>query len=112
MKRITLLGLLVITSSGCGFGWLPFRPFRGAPCRMGSPCVGAAPVAGCGVTAGYPSYEGSYEGAIVEGEVLGGSGYYGGEIIHDGISGSNFQGRSTIVAPPMQTLPSAPVRSN
>lgn len=73
---------------------------------MGSPCVGAAPSAGCGTSANYQSYE----GGIVEGEVIGGSGYYGGEIIHDGLNSGSFQGRGSMVAPPMQSIQPGPTR--
>lgn len=88
MKRIALLGLLLLLSSGCGRGWLPTR--RGAACN-GS-CLTSAPIpasAGCndcvtGYGAGYSGYD--------SGEIIGDSGYYGstvtggydGQIINSG----------------------------
>jgi len=106
MKRLTL-GLLMLTATGCGHGWLPFRNFRGALCRSEAPCLGAPPAApkaycdGCPTSAGYPSYNGS----VIEGvEIGGGIGNYGGEVIHEGPIGSSFQGRVNPAPPSMQSI--------
>lgn len=106
MKKIALLGLVLVSSVGCGHGWLPFRSSRGAICRGDAPCATSAPADcnGCGTTAGYPGYEGS----VIGGESVGDSGYYGGEVIHEGPVGGSFQGRSTITAPPMQSIQPVP----
>jgi hypothetical protein len=107
MKKIALLSLLVVTTAGCGQGWLPFRSSRGAPCQGSPGCLGAAPAMpgpGChceGTSAGYPGYDGPMMG----GEVVGGS-YLGGEVIHDGVisSPNDFQSRGPNVAPPMGSI--------
>lgn len=58
---------------------------------------------GCGSITGYPNYDGTGID-----EVVGGSGYYGGEIISDGaiIGGTTAPGNSGTFAPPMRTIPS------
>ncbi len=113
MKKHVLLGLVIICTTGCGQGWMPFRPFRGAACRGGSPCVGAANVPpaadcnGCGSVQGYPNFEGStFGGDHMGAEYYGGNSLHGSEVIHDsGLGGSGFQSRGTVIAPPMQSIP-------
>lgn len=109
MKKLACLGLLVVTSTGCGCfeGWMPFRALRGAPCRAG--ICGAGPLAapanaGCNTCphgTGYSDYE--------NGEMVGGSGYLDGGIIHDGATyGGSVSGGSvggTTVTPGGNTLP-------
>ncbi len=56
MKKLGLIGLVVLSLTGCGHGWMPFRPFRGAVCRDN--CVEHAHHDGCSGCAGYSSYEG------------------------------------------------------
>ena len=78
MKKLAVLGLLVVLSTGCGRGWLPL--FRGAPC--GDTCgasLPAQPAAGC--VGCEPGYGTGYSG--YEGEVVGNSGYYSGPVIGD-----------------------------
>lgn len=53
MKKLGFLGVVILGCAGCGHGWLPFRPFKGAMCRDN--CVEHAHCDGCGA-AGYPSY--------------------------------------------------------
>ncbi len=134
MKRTALVGLLLVTATGCGHGWLPFRPFRGAPCRLGGTCMApAGPIAtncdNCGEVAGYSNYEGSvsegevignnvvsgdaygsaiYGGDIVGSNIVGGQGYYDGQVINEGSMGGTgtFQGRGSTIAPPMSSIPS------
>lgn len=92
MKKLVLIGLvLVTTSAGCGHGWLPFRPFRGATCRGN--CVEGTPAySGCQDCApGYSGYE-NYEGeTVVDGGIVTGQQYLG-------VPQSN-------VAPPMSSIP-------
>lgn len=77
MKKLGLIGLVILTAAGCGHGWLPFRPFRGAPC--GASCMdSSAPVysaEGCTGCAGYPSYEGEQVIGEYNSPAVG-SGYY------------------------------------
>jgi hypothetical protein len=104
MKKLAIVSLIAISSAGCGKDWLPFRPFRGAPCGGSPGCLGGAPNTmppGCpcpGTSAGFPSYESS----MVGDDIIGGT-HFGGEIIHDGIvvSPNGFQSRGSAVAPPM-----------
>ncbi len=56
MKKLGLIGLVALGLTGCGHGWMPFRPFRGAVCRDN--CVEHAHTDGCSGCAGYSSYEG------------------------------------------------------
>lgn len=106
MKKLTLLSLIVLSATGCGHGWLPFRQSRGATCLGNAPCVGSLPPApssgceGCPTAAGFPDYSGE----VVEGVVGSGAGYYGGEVIHEGPITGGFQGRTAPAAPPMQSI--------
>lgn len=54
MRKLGLIGVVVLSCAGCGHGWLPFRPFQGAMCRDN--CVSHAHCDGCSGAAGYPSY--------------------------------------------------------
>jgi hypothetical protein len=97
MKKLAVIGLLVVLSSGCGRGWLPLT--RGAPC--GDTCgasLPAQPSAGCvGCESGYGAGYSSYEG-----ETMASSGYYGGSVVGDGyISPAPSSGAAV---PPM-TMP-------
>jgi hypothetical protein len=75
MKRIALLGVLVLLSSGCGRGWLPTR---GAACNAGcltsAPAAHAQPTPGCSdcAAAGYGASYSGYD----SGQILGDTGYY------------------------------------
>ena len=104
MRKIALLGLLVVLGAGCGRGWLPL--FRGAPCNscahanpaMPAPAPGCAP---CGSRSGYGAYEGDVAG--VEGYygagVVGGD-YYNGTVVDGGyIDGTIVSPSMTPVAP-------------
>lgn len=96
MRKLVLLGVVLVLSSGCGRGWLPM--FRGAPCN-GNSCAPAMPASydsgctNCPTAAGYGQYSGEYS----SGETLGGN-YYGGNIVSEDypIQGS--------VSPSMQPL--------
>lgn len=85
MRKIALLGLFVVLTTGCGRGWLPI--FRGAPCQSGCGLPAAGSLPGCnncgGATAGYGSYDGSeyYSGDVLGDGTVAGSGYYGDGII-------------------------------
>ena len=94
MKKLVLLIALLAACNGCGRGWLPF--FRGDACGGGIcgapalPPAPAAPCAGCEGTYGanYPSYAGE--------TVIGGSGYYDGQVLGETILGEIVQpGMST-----------------
>ena len=102
MKKLAVLGMLVVLTTGCGRGWLPI--FRGAPCGTAG-CVGAAHTlppsihgdcSDCGTNSvGYESYPGEvisgvYDGAVIGGGIINDSGYYGES-----------------VAPPMISMPAA-----
>ncbi len=69
MRKYVLLGALIVMSSGCASCW---RPFRGALCNTG--CRTALPAlptcndCNSGYSAGYSG---------IDGEIIGGSGYYG-----------------------------------
>ncbi len=93
MKKLAVLGLLVVLSSGCGRGWLPL--YRGAPCgdTCGANVLPAQPAAGCaGCESGYGTSYSAYEG-----EVIGSSGYYGSSVIGEGYIAPSISG--TGVAP-------------
>lgn len=104
MKRIALLGLLLLLSSGCGRGWLP--TLRGAACRGGCLTAAPAPLAantGCADCAnGYGAAYNNYDsGEIIGNTVIGDTGYYGSAI--DGYNGAIVDGQiigsGTMVAP-------------
>ncbi len=97
MKKLAVLGLLVVLSSGCGRGWLPL--FRGAPCgdTCGANVLPAQPAGGCvGCESGYGAGYSAYEG-----ETIGSSGYYGSSVVGDGYISPAPSG--TTVAP--MTMP-------
>lgn len=91
MRKLALLSLVLILSTGCRGGLLS-RIFRGAPC--GKSCGLSLPAApaqencsSCanGTSAGYGSYEGEvYDSGIVDG------GYVDGGIVDGGVMGSGY----------------------
>jgi hypothetical protein len=99
MRKLTLIGLMVVLCVGCGRSWLPLR---GASCRGGCGQTPPAPqlpaCSPCSNTSGYAAYESematgdSYYGGVVDGE------YYDGAIIDGGYS------NGTIVNPPMAPI--------
>lgn len=98
MKKLALLGVLIVMSSGCGRGWLPM--FRGAPCN-GNNCLPAPMAANCNgcspATMGYGGYENEFSGGTYYGDE---GGYYDGGIIN---GGRMIEG--TINSPSMSPLP-------
>jgi hypothetical protein len=97
MKKLAVLGLLIVLSSGCGRGWLPLS--RGARCgdTCGANSLPAQPAAGCaGCGSGYGAGYSAYDGEVVDG-----SAYYGSSIVGDGYISPAPSG-STV--PPM-TMP-------
>ena len=115
MKKIALIGLVVLLSSGCCRGWLPI--FRGAPCGSNCGLTGAAPTlpvahgSGCGdcpTGASYGNYETPLAGSgagyeSYPGEIIGGTDYYGGNVINQYPGGQIIEG--AIVNPSMSPLP-------
>jgi hypothetical protein len=94
MKKLGLIGLVLLTTAGCGQGWLPFRPFRGAPCQAN--CVGAVAQGNdCQGCAGYSTYDGEM-----------GSEYSG--VPTEGYYGTPQYGSSTL-PPPASNQPMAPI---
>jgi hypothetical protein len=114
MRKIALLGLVLLLSNGCGrgHGWLPF--FRGARCNTNCGMPGTAPAlpasyetgcTNCTTGAGYGSYEG-----------FSGDTYYGGGVITNDYYGGTSEGMIIQGGPygatpgsslPMTTLPPA-----
>lgn len=90
MKKLLMLGLCLVLTTGCGRGWFP-RLFRGAPCMGG--CGVGAPASmpadhcgnctGAGIGAGYESYGDA--GREIVGDQVIGSGFAGERIIDGGI---------------------------
>lgn len=78
MKKLGLIGLVLVTTVGCGRGWFPYRPFRGAPCN--GPCISAgnhvSNHVGCDNCTGYSGYEGEQVVGDVNGTEYPASGYY------------------------------------
>lgn len=59
MKKLGLIGVVILGCAGCGHGWLPFR--RGATCQENCVHYAHDDCVGC---AGYPSY--SNDGVVSE----------------------------------------------
>ena len=97
MKKLTLIGMLVVLSLGCGRSWLPLR---GASCRGGCGQTPPAPQLPscdpCSTTSGYANYES---------EMVTGDTYYGGNVLggdyYDGTIINGGYGDGTIVSPSM-----------
>ncbi|QDV22043.1 hypothetical protein [Aureliella helgolandensis] len=87
MKKIAILGIVCLFSSGCG--WLPLR--RGAPCNTNCATLPPAPApgcVGCENSAGYGSYDSGLNGSNI---------YYGNEYPVESFNEGT-------ISPPMSTI--------
>lgn len=95
MKRIVLLGMLLVCATGCRCGLIS-NLFRGAPCNA------ACTAASCNDCGSHVSSYGSYGSDVVGNE------YYGGEVVGDyyggAVVGDTVVGGSTITSPPMAPI--------
>ena len=86
MRKIALIGAMLVLSCGCSTCW---RPFRGALCNR-TPLLPAAVTASGGCNDCQAGYSAGY--STIDGEVVGGSGYYGsdayygGEVTQEGVA--------------------------
>ncbi len=98
MRKIAVLGLLVVLCSGCGRGWLPGRGGRCGPAcgQQLPPPPTSEPCSTCGPATASASY-GAYDETIVD------SGYYGGEVLsneyYPGAASNGMLVEPTMVAP-------------
>ncbi len=101
MKKLVLIGVVCMSTVGCGRGWLPL--FRGAPCtsNCAAPALPAAlPSAGCndcgGVSAGYSPYDTT----VLGGEYMGGQ-VIGGDYLGESVGGYSYPAGESIPMAPL-----------